>query len=659
MSTIKVRSSASQQNADVRYSDRGYAYAERGQSGDIQGIVNFGPTSIRPTLTQVPRGVFFYNTDTNCLELSDPENNQWICLQAGSGIAGLIGLPSDGSFDDGAVIISPSGTVADAVDSINEYLVGCCVSGNYASHLGTTDGNTNGFLQDPSFLLGRVSTPTTSGNPFYTGGWNTDSNRDITNSNSVTWQLQASQKITDLQTGTITVSYIDGNLNTLHTETLTPDGSLNNQSSSPNSYVSITNLEQHLDRVEGFISINVPGNVVLSGSSGYLQVLAQHVVSTTTYDQSLEFFLDKEAAPSVGTQGVALGFVFRKYLSGVAFATIIGSSRSELVFSNSLLNVWKDTYRADPLLVNSSDFGITNFTVPYNSSSVTKNAVSPPAAPFIHNEDFVYSQSVEIISTSVINPDQNGNFSSINYQVRDPFNVVNGTPIVPLILINTYPNQSTDVLELFLDEDYRLIPNSGTSALSSINGSGRASLAWDSTQSLAISGGLQVINGALIYPQTDYSSYAPLPNPDYSSLPGSLGNEIYVRRFRDSLGASRSNGLFLITGMTEADRTSGDILIDLRVVGPHISGNGTQGPGNTGTGWLSLNTSFNSGTFKGDDGDGCFVTVGGFSAPNFEFTLGGFSTGFAGNQAIEVRVTYKNPQALSDRIRRIEITNWN
>jgi hypothetical protein len=259
----------------------------------------------------------------------------------------------------------------------------------------------------------------------------------------------------------------------------------------------------------------------------------------------------------------------------------------------------------------------------------------------------------------VTNPDSNGNYSSGRYTVRDPFNSVNGTLITPLILINTYPNVSTDVLELFLDEDYRLVPNSGTSALSAINGSGRGALLWNSSQSLAVSGGLQVINGALIYPQTDFSSYDPLPNPDYSGLPTTLGDEVFVRRFRDSAGASRSNGVFRLDGMTEVLRSSGDVLVDIRVVGPHIPGNGVQGPGNTGTGWISLNTNYNVATFKGDDGDGCFVTTGSYSAPYFEFTLGGFSTGFSANKAIEVRVTYKNPQALSTRIKRMEITNWN
>ena len=41
-----------------------------------------------------------------------------------------------------------------------------------------------------------------------------------------------------------------------------------------------------------------------------------------------------------------------------------------------------------------------------------------------------------------------------------------------------------------------------------------------------------------------------------------------------------------------------------------------------------------------------------------EFTLGNFSTIYAANQAIELRVTFKNPSAIAKSIKGIQIINW-
>jgi hypothetical protein len=133
---------------------------------------------------------------------------------------------------------------------------------------------------------------------------------------------------------------------------------------------------------------------------------------------------------------------------------------------------------------------------------------------------------------------------------------------------------------------------------------------------------------------------------------------VYSRQFKDTLGVARSNGVLRLNGLSEAERANGDVLIDVRVVGDHIVGNGTQGPGNEGTGWLSLNTDYNIALFNGDTGDGCFVTTGGYSAPDFEFTLGGFSTAFAENNAVEVRMTFIHPSGVSTRITRMEMLTW-
>jgi hypothetical protein len=231
----KKRSAATQQNSDVRYSDRGYIYAEEGRSGRALGVVAFGTQQNRLSLGQVPQGILFYNKDTGTLQISDPQNDRWIDIYSGTDFAKILGLPTDGSFLDGVLSINPSGTIADAVDAINEYLVGCCGSGitTYASHLGTTDGSTNGYLQEPNFTVGRVASPSLSGSPFYTNGWDNDSNRDLLNADPGSLQLGVGEQITDLQSGVISIFYVDGSSTTVHTENIILDGTTSTQTSTP------------------------------------------------------------------------------------------------------------------------------------------------------------------------------------------------------------------------------------------------------------------------------------------------------------------------------------------------------------------------------------------------------------------------------------------
>lgn len=655
-----VRKHSTKQSVDVRYSDRGYAYAQLSRVGEVSGLVGSFTSADRPPLEDIPKGILIHNKDTDCLELSDPEGGRWIPFCSVS-MGGVIGLPTDGDFTDGAVIINPSGTVADAVDSINEYLVSSAFI-DYASHLGTTDGVTNGVLVEPTFVLGRVSTPATYGSPFYSGGWDTDENRDLTNQGSIIWQLSSGEKITDLQSGSIVVRFYNGASTLLHTETLNLDGSLNTQTSNPNHIVEVNSLEVKVSRIEGFLKVTIPASTLLGSNSGYLRVSITHTIDGTDYsDSDLEFFMDSSSGPSIASQTVTLDSAPVKYLSGVKYATVSGSSNVRLQIGVASNNLFSDTYRADPILVDSSNFGITDFVIPYNSAAASKNGSSPPTAPFVYNENFVYSDIKEISNTAIVNPAQNGSSLQLRFILRDPFNTNNGALFSPTpeILINTYPINSTDLCEYFFDEDYRLeSSSSGTLEMLDIHGEDRGSDAWDSSLSLNTRSALQVINGALVYPQIDFSSTVPSPNPDYSSLGTGTGDLTYIRRFKDPVGMARSNGILRIDGLSEATRLSKDILIELRLVGDHEVGNGVQGPGNEGTGWLSLNDSFNVATFLADDGDGCFVNTQGLSAPYFEFTLGGFSTVYAANGAIEVRITYKDPEALNARITRLEITNW-
>lgn len=601
-------------STNVKFSGKAFIYAEDGSTRNFIGIIPFVDENTKLPLREYPdlHGTLVYNRTTQCLELSDPQNNKWICFSGSEPVA---------------------------------------IVGDFASHLGTTDGNSNGLLVDPTFTLGRVSSPDSPGTPFYTGGFDDDANQDITETNTLAWNLAGANFITDLQAGVITVTFKDGDGNVLATETLSPDGSLNNQASLPNGYVQITSLQDNLDKVEGYLQVSIPANSLLGGT-GYLLVEAVQEIDSVSYPQNLEFFLDKGNAPSINSQSVSLESVALQYLSGIKYAGPGSTLRVDL----DAEDMWKDTYRADLLQVQGNDLGIGTYLVNYNSPTVS-GGTQPPSSPFSHDDPFVYSEE-RSIGANVANPDSSGNYKQMRFQLRDPFNTVNGALFSsdPQVLINTFSNTSTGRLETFYSEDYRLIPGSGS--ITDISGVDRDARAWNSTDSLLVSGGLQVMPGVLIYPQDDFSSTEPGVNLDYSTIPGGSGDLVYSRQFIDTVGTARSNGVLRIEGLTDSARSSGDVLVEIRVVGDHIPGDGTQGFGNEGTGWLSLNQNYNIALFTGDDGDGCFVTTGGYSAPNFEFTLGGFSTAFAENNAVEVRITYKNPEGLSTRITRLEMLTW-
>jgi hypothetical protein len=205
------------------------------------------------------------------------------------------------------------------------------------------------------------------------------------------------------------------------------------------------------------------------------------------------------------------------------------------------------------------------------------------------------------------------------------------------LLVDNIAATSTITLEGFDDEVYRLPSSSdfdddATAVTSS----------WTSSTSIADAGGyptsLQITNGTLIYPSTDYSAMTngPAGNVNYST--GVTGERTYYRFF-DMLPTARSNftiavngtGTIRAYGYTMTNGTN-DIKVDIKL------------PNDTaeGTGWLDVTALFITGNW--DDGDGCLL--GGSFAMNSSITLtvGTKSTGAAsvnGKVFIRIRV----PQA--------------
>lgn len=212
-------------------------------------------------------------------------------------------------------------------------------------------------------------------------------------------------------------------------------------------------------------------------------------------------------------------------------------------------------------------------------------------------------------------------------------------------LVNTKGIVSTAISEEFYDNDRRQpitnFPSYPYSAPAGLTGE------WDDTIALPASEA-HVFDGKLTYPSIDFNTlvnpYQPAQDAsrDYS---GTVGNVYYIRGFQPTNGP-KSNGTLFLGGITAADITSEDLVVDIFIA--------------TLTDLLSLNTEYDSGSFTGSLGDGCRTTLEDVSGGvEIGFTLGGFSTQLPASAtlgAVFVRITLTS--ALTPEVERMEMLGW-
>lgn len=215
------------------------------------------------------------------------------------------------------------------------------------------------------------------------------------------------------------------------------------------------------------------------------------------------------------------------------------------------------------------------------------------------------------------------------------------------ILVHSYSSISTDTVEEFVDEDYRVgTSESFATALAAGNFTGAPLASWDSTAELSV-GELQIAGKfnatGLIFPQSDYTDgVRPIqsPNtPDYST--GYSGTDsIYQRLFSFGLV---SNGGRLNIQSAGSSLISFDDISKTNVSRPLKIEVKVPGTGNNATGFMDIGKLFE--TSKTSDGDGALFGLiegddGDFTVP---FTFGTVNTADTGYM-IALRVTYFSSQ---------------
>ena len=298
------------------------------------------------------------------------------------------------------------------------------------------------------------------------------------------------------------------------------------------------------------------------------------------------------------------------YLSGVRYFP----AGAPLHLKVTAQKVFETAFPAAPLTLRGEQAGFVNQDISYVPGG--NGELSGYSLPPESDEPFIVEKDV-VLESGYFTRD-----ARVSAVIRDPFEA--SAPVfIPnqdgkTILVNSSPQQSTELLEKFTDEHYRLPAGAYDSLPNPISGQ------WNSANGLP--SGAAEVGGGLRYPQNNYSQgFIPSSGqPDYS---GRSGEVTYYRAFRD-LNDPHNSGILKLTGLTLSDiQAEGQVKVEIKLPGR--------------TGWLDVGKPFDAGSFAGADGDGCRTAA---SGDEFSWTAGVNSTALSG-WMIVVRVTLKSAAA--------------
>jgi len=507
----------------------------------------------------------------------------------------------------------------------------------FASHFNTSDGTTTGTVSENiSRSTAFISTPTSEGNPFSTGGWE-GSNQSATLSSSVTFTTGGD--VTGFGgNSTIAVTVYDANgssvLETHTSSSITGDGSYG----SGNITITIASYAADTTRFKARPTITVAIGTILTAAGrqgGRYNVFIRMTTDTATdgtgpydYTQTAVFYDTNPSTPSISggvTIGETGGSVTTKHLSGIEYYTT-GSQFT--VGVTGLDNLNRNTARtSNNLNVDFTNYGISDVNQsPLSGGS--GNAFFSGWTSAFDNSGASYSKTTFSISSS--NFRFRGTNANVRSLVRDTWgNSGYSTSSNASILIDTYGTTSTDLVENFTDENRR--QDSGYN-------SGNTAGNWTSTNSL-VAGEAAVFGGQLIVPSAatlttggsnaDYSSYAPSTggaNPNYSAINAPVN---YYRTIVDNAGGTSRAGFTMVFSGTFVSNATTDLAnsnLEIFISRRASSTGGKTGPTNTDTlkihGAVYNFATFDDGTTNGQiresssSGNTVNCTFGGFDCQN-------------------------------------------
>jgi len=391
------------------------------------------------------------------------------------------------------------------------------------SHFNTTDGTTNGVVPNTTTSNRFVAQP----GVFNTGGWDDNLTHPCTHIANIHYAPPEIIRIEDL-TSDFRATVFDADGVTILAQNIITGISGDTSQSFQGITINISSFGSSPSgsgEYKAIITTNIDLTQIVP-NSGRITVQLEHIGSFT-FTKTQEFFYDSEpntaVLAGVNIQETTAGRI-TNYLSGVQFYSLNSPFTIDI---NDIDYLNGDSYPLVQVEVHGDDFGLPQLNL--HGSNLTG---------WVHTWD-----------------DDNDTYHNDNWQITaQPFchngdassqaNTVDwgDGPLVDSnhqnILVNTWTQQSDELSEYFHDEVFRKMSDRTT--------------AWDSTQDLKTydnTDGAQVICGVLQIPDTDYTTYNPLTNPDYSSYNG----KEYYRSFTDVTNSVRGSANINIQGFTRDD----------------------------------------------------------------------------------------------------------
>ncbi len=528
----------------------------------------------------------------------------------------MLGIPSDGSWTDGYVTLYSDMTVTDAIDELNEALLELIPDDLVSLEDAQLDS------EDVDFVSGFVS----DGNDYIEG--QPGDYFDYLTKDREFFLHTPEESFTKADQGIIRLfvngvesdsfnlgdAFVEGDRNGFQTANhygIASQGALDNVGlpgtngairNSTNGFIQILSVQKF-----GYRRIQ-RGHIRFKFYNGLLRHGYNYIYATHSYDgvvnttRQFKLFIDtKHVFPAfTGTQTLFEQVISsQKYISGVRYYSIGDSFRTTFNITNLAYTV----YSAE--IVEYDMPGLKPVAVEYNDTNL--NISDPP-----HIDDIAIYQNIFVL-------DEFNEFSIdgvVTIKTATPFGPGEEyTFISKNRLINTYTNGSTQLVEYFRDEifrmptdDYDIVPI-------------QKSYIWDSTQPLN-SDEVLLFDKGLRYANMSFIDYLPAQTVDYS---GFTGPQTYYRCFVKNI--PKNNGHFILTGITKNELLINKILIDIKLP--------------TQTGWLSLNKYYEISEFDGEDGDGCLIDI---VDDKFYYSSGTFSTAYSG-YTIVIRITLPDDSA--------------
>lgn len=481
---------------------------------------------------------------------------------------------------------------------------------SFTSHWNTNDGTVaTNVISDVSTVSRLISSPTSEGTPFKIGNWTAGTAHSTVTASTLTY-TSPSLICFDNLTSSFTATIYDADGTTILAQntvsTITGDSTTSVQGIT----ITIGGWTTQYNKYKASVSV-VYNIATILPSGGRFSIKMVHNSSVAYTKSQNDLFYDNSTTdPSITSISISPSALnTTKYLSGVRYydktdTFAIGmagiNNINSLTYPSTFIQVESNNYYGI------TDFGVTgadlgSWTTAYNNTGAT------------------YS-GIKAISRS--------NFRAIASTRIDAYPIDKSSAKVysgySSILIDTYTSSSTLLNEDFVDEGQRL--NSDWSS-------------WSSTSSLS-SSDLMVVNGTLRRQYGDWTTYLPANAVNYS---GTNTQVQYFYRSYKAANVAHSNGIFNITGCTQADLDAGNVKIWISL---------------DGTAWYLCNSLYAGGTLS--DGSGCRINKDSKPLPQLEFTLGtGGSTSVStGPTGWGIYVKVEMPSGSAVQLTNLDITNW-